>query len=276
MCDGPLEGMPVRHSRLTAGCAIGNIMLENIHAFRTRVNSIELTRRITMTSPVTLLSIRQVSEHEAFGLDRDASPATIRKSCWPIGEDAPQPRGAERTVGRPADLDASVAAGADLRAILAASALDAASPGAVETNRHRLRLICHHYRKVAEGRARFADVDFTTNVMRPFVTWLQALCALDNKTHGSCGQCAKDLMSIIILTEQGRQVTLRQLGATDGVARNIDGRAIANYFIDQIGPVLDDFHDAVANRGAGSRTLAVNIEWLKTPPQGTSSPRQAS
>jgi hypothetical protein len=259
--------MSIGHSRLTAGCAIGNIMLEITNLFRPRANSIEFASHTPLTAPVTLMRIRQVSEHEAFGLSPDASYATIRASCWPIGEDAPRPPGGERTMRGPTDLNGPCAAGTDLQAILAASALDAASPRTVETNRNRLDQICHHYGKVAEGRAGFADVDFTTNVMRPFVTWLQALCALDNKTHGNCGQCAKDLLSIVILTEHGRQVTLRQLGATDGVARNIDGRAMANYFIDHIRPVLADFQDALANGGAGSRILATNIAWLKAPPR---------
>jgi hypothetical protein len=261
----------MRHSRLTASCAIGNIMLENINPFRVRTHPIEFARCTPMTPPVTLLRIRQVSEHEAFGLGRDASPATIRRSCWPIGEDAPKPPGAERNAGGAADLDAPFAAGTDLQAVLAASALDAASPRALETNRKRLDLICNHYREVVKGNARFADVEFTATVVRPFMTWLQALCALDNETYACCGQCAKDLMSIVMPTEQGRQ-----LGASDGLARNIDGHAMANYFLDQISPVLADFHDAIERGGVGSQVLAASIGWLKSPPlQGTSWPRQA-
>jgi hypothetical protein len=206
-------------------------------------------------SSVTLLKVRQISEHEAFALSRHASPATIRRSCWPIGTDA--------------------AGAAELQAFRVAGARDAASPEALKTNRARLDRICDHYRQVTAGKVRFADAGFTSEVMRPFVTWLRALRDLDRETHQSCGRCADDLMSIVMSTKREvhvdgtiteKHVSLSQLGATDGLAVNIDGQAMARYFLHEIEQILDDFFYVVKSGGSGSDMLSERIGELRSAP----------
>ena len=229
----------------------------NIKPLNSPANLIGLARRppIDTDSSVTLLSIRQMSEHEVFGLSRHASPATIRRSCWPIGEDA---------AGR-----------AELQAMRAATALDAASARALETNRERLDQMGDHFRKVVEGKVRFADPGFTADVMRPFVTWLRALRDLDKTTHASSGRCADELLSIVMSTKRElhvggavteKHVSLSQLGATDGLAVNTEGYEMAAYFLEEIEPVLRDFHCVVQSSGRGSDILARSIGELRNAP----------
>ena len=251
------------------------MLLDKINPFRSITYSNELARRASIESPVTLLSVRQVSEHEAFGLGY-ASPATTRRSCWPTGADSPEASGMEGIMPSPAGQKDPLAVEPNLQAILAASALDAASPRALAINRHRLDLIDSHYRAVVEGEATLTDEAFTTTVMRPLMTWLQALSVLDEKTYDRCGQCARGLMSIVVSAQHGGHFTFRQLGTTDDLAEDLDGRAVATYFLEQIGPVLADFHDVVECKGIGSRVLAAAIGWMKCAPSAmTMAPRNA-
>jgi hypothetical protein len=218
-------------------------------------------------SRVKCVSNIPLEDHPAFGLGANASPATIRGNCWPIGADAPKPPGM-----RLDDNAVPLAAGPDLQAILAASALDGVSPKVLATNLDRIDRVFTHYQAVAAGIAQFEDTTFTTTVMRPLMTWLQALSVLDEKTYGRCGQCATDLMSSVVSAEFGGHFTVRQLGTTDDLSGNLDGRATAAYFLEEIMPLLSEFYGVVESRGAGSRALESAIARLKGVPLGQVSP----
>ncbi|WP_175104175.1 hypothetical protein [Pararobbsia alpina] len=274
------------------------MLIDRIHLFfRTRLDANDLARRASLESPVTLLGVRNVSEHEAFGVGR-ASSTTIRRSCWPVPTNFREPLGEAAGVqqlrhassesalspaspddryepvyeamGEPGGNIAPNVNGADaaaptLQRMLVLSAVDMALPTPLDMNLRRLNLIRDHYRAVVTGELRLADASFTNTVMRPFVTWMQALTSLDEEQYGRCGQCAKNLLLAVVSTEFDGSVTVTRLGSIDHVVSLLDERATAAYFLDEIEPLLRDFHRVVANTGGGSVALESTTEPLSAP-----------
>lgn len=244
---------------------IENIMLlDRINPFGRYITAKDLARRASIESPVQLVGIRHVSEHETFGL-AGASPATIRRSCWPVHADFREPVGEARCEPESRLAPGGNAAGSDapeLQRALAQVAANMALPEHLDTNLGRLDLIRDHYRAVVAGEARLADVDFTTTTMRPFVTWLRALEKLADKKYGRCGSCAEKLQCVVVADDFGGHFTVRQLGTIDKLAPRLDPHATAACMLDKIEPLLRDFHRAIGHEGAGSAALESRIERL--------------
>jgi hypothetical protein len=241
------------------------MLLDRLNPFRSTGSIIDLQRRASLEeSPVRLLSVRQLSEHEAFGLDRNASFETLRQSCWPIGPDLGESAG--EAAGAPLPLPPRNAP-EGLRALRAQCAAEMASPGNLETNLRRLDQIDGHYRAVALGKARLTDVEFATTTMRSFVTWLQSLTVLEEEQYGRCGECARKLLVLGVSPEPDSRFTVRELGTTSNLASPSDESATAAYFLNKILPLLRQFYRAVESKGVDSSALETRIDRRLAPPR---------
>jgi hypothetical protein len=237
--------------------------LENINPFRSRGSISDLQRRASLeVERVKLLSVRKLSECEAFGLDKDISFEAIRQSCWPISPALRKP--ADGASGGAPALPPRNAT-EELRTLRAMCATEKASRADLDINFQRLDQIDRHYHAVTLGNARLTDVKFSTTTMRSFVTWLESLTVLDKGQYGHCGECARKLLKLPVLTEPGSRFTLSELGTTSNLALPSDESQTATHFLIEILPLLRGFHDAVEKRGAGSAALEARIDYLRTP-----------
>lgn len=238
------------------------------NVFRSRSDSMsDLQRRASSgAEPVTWLNEHNLSGHELFGLEENASFEAIRQSCWPISpalrESAGEAGGGPPVLDGPPALPPRNAAAAELRALRAVCASEMVSRANLDTNFQRLNQIDLHYHAVALGAAALKDHEFATTTMRSFVTWLRSLEVLDKEQYGQCGECATKLLELVVSPEPGSRFTVRELGATSNLALPSDESEAATHFVTEILPLLRRFHEAVENKGVGSALLEARIDHL--------------